>query len=795
MTTIQVASKPLFAEGPVLPSTLRQRALYYAEHGWYVVPMHIPIGNQCSCGNPQCDSVGKHPRTNHGFNDATTDAETIDRWWATWKDANIGIHPGPSGIVVLDLDSYKTNFAGEELTMAEKTTVTAITGGGGEHLFFSSDGVRYRSKNALVDGVDIKGWGGCVVLPPSMHKSGNRYTWEVGYAPWEHGLAPIPAEVLAILNREREVTFKANGNGHSLDMGREFDRAKEALGRLRAERADNYEDWLRVGMALTELGDAGFDLWDEWSKGSAKYKEGVTEAKWKTFTAGDGISLATLHHWAQQDNPIVVSKNGAKAAEAPKPDKKVSFTPRDVLDYFGKNEMGDAEMMAAMYKGRVVYDHAESAWHVWNKHHWLRDEQGNVDGIPGQVLAVNYMNTAHELAKTAESNEDKERVKDLYRRAFLLRTRARRNNVLDWATSQPDVSVAGREWDAKPWLLAVQNGVVDLEHGAFRPGQPADYLRIVAPVEWKGLDAPAPRWEQFLTEVFDGNEELIAFLQRLFGYSITGFSTEHVLPILWGKGFNGKDTLLKALTYTLGSGYADTVPEDVFIDVGKSGGANAQPHIYRLRGLRLAWASETEEGARLKAGQVKMISGGGILTARPLYGAPVSWLATHTVFLITNHRPHVPDDYAMWKRLSLIEFTMSFVDEPKEANERPRDADLDAKLQVEAPGILAWLVRGCLAWQREGLNAPDCVKAATESYRMDEDTLGKWIADNCIVGPLYRFKAGTAYESYAVWCKTLNHHPLNGTNFGKKMTERYPKERTSNGIHYVGIGPLTEQTP
>jgi len=798
-TTIDtIALEPVFKVAPPAPATMRKVALYYAEMGWHIFPLHTVKEGRCSCGVVDCDHAGKHPRTKHGLSDATADKRIVERWWEQWPDANIGFHPGPSGIVVLDLDSYKANYAGVKLTFAEKQTVTGITGGGGEHLFFSAGGVQYRSRNRAVDGVDIKAMGGYVILAPSLHRSGQRYVWEVGYAPWEFGLAPVPEMVKAILSSEREVKVKTGANGHTVDAGREFERAREALGRLRVGRADDYDDWLKVGMALSELGDKGFDLWDEWSQQSGKYKEGITAAKWPTFKAGQGVTLASLHHWAQQDSPVVkVSKNGAKAEEGQAEEVPVqAMTPEEseVLDYLGKNEMGDAEMMAAMYKGKVVYDHAESAWHVWNEHHWLRDERGQVNNIPTQVLSVTYMDTAAAMAKAANENEATlKRVKELYKRAFLLRTRARRSNVLDLASSHPDLAVAGSEWDAHPWLLAVKNGVVDLQTGKHRPGQPEDYMRIVAPVEWKGLDAPAPRWEQFLTEVFNGDDELIAFLQRLFGYAITGLSTEHVLPILWGKGFNGKDTLLKALAFVLGPGYADTVPEDVFIDIGKSGGANAQPHIYRLRGLRMAWASETEDGARLKGGQVKMISGGGILTARPLYGSPVSWQATHTVMLITNHRPHVNDDYAIWKRLLLIEFTMSFVDEPQDASERKRDANLDAKLQAEAPGILAWLVRGCLAWQRDGLNPPASVKQATESYRTDEDTLGKWIDENCVVGPLYRCKAQEAYKSYTDWCDNQHHRPLNGTNFGKKLTERYQKEHTRNGAQYVGIGLLTEQ--
>lgn len=468
----------------------------------------------------------------------------------------------------------------------------------------------------------------------------------------------------------------------------------------------------------------------------------------------------------------------------------------EIVEAYHRAEMGDAELLAALYRGRIVYDHAEKAWHVWGGHSWERDRLGQVENLPGRSIASQYMYAAAEVAKSASSQAEQERVKELNRRAFALRTRTRRNNVLDMASTQPGLAIGGEEWDTQPWLLAVKNGVIDLRTGEIRPGAPADYLRTVAPTQWQGIDTPAPRWERFLTEVFDGDGELVAFLQRLLGHGITGLSTEAVFPILWGKGRNGKDTLLNALAYALGPGFADAVPDEVFIDAGRTNGGAATPHIYRLRGLRLAWASETEEGARLKLGQVKLITGGGVITARNMYTNLVSWAPTHTLMLITNHRPHMSgDDKAIWARVKLIPFTLSFVDDPKEPNERRRDPDLAAKLQSEAPGILAWLVRGCLAWQQEGLRPPASVQAATAEYRSDEDTLGLWLSECCIVGDGYTCKAMAAYQSYSSWCETMKVRPMSGTAFGKKMGGRHAKETTRTGVIYRGMGLLSDATP
>ena len=575
-------------------------------------------------------------------------------------------------------------------------------------------------------------------------------------------------------------------------------RDAEKFSRLFDGDTSGYKSASEADLALCNLlafysgGDAG--QVDRVFQQSALYRP-----KWDKVHRPDGATYGAMTVAKAMERDRFYDPN--YRSDAPPPAKPPDLTAPadlpppshdDVLAALARGELGDAELLAARWAGRIAYDHAEQGWHTWTGHCWQRDERKQVDALPGTKLAALYLASAADAAKS----DDRKQADALSERARLLWRRNRIANILHLAARQDALSLSGREWDAQPWLLAVKNGVIDLHTGDLRPGQPGDHLRTRAPTEWGGLDAPAPRWERFLSEVFDGDDDLIAFVQRLLGYAITGLSTEHVLPILWGKGRNGKDTLLKALSHALGPGFADAVPEEVFIDAGRANGGNAQPHVYKLRGLRLAWASETEEGARLKAGQVKLISGGGVLTARPLYGAPVSWEATHTVLLITNHRPHVSaDDYAMWKRIVLIPFALSFVDEPKDANERQRDLNLDAKLKAEAPGILAWLVRGCLAWQSEGLRPPECVKTATESYRSDEDTLGQWLAECCIVGDNYTCRAQAAYRSYDAWCTEMHLRALTGTSFGKKISERFRKEHTRNGWQYVGIGLLTDQSP
>jgi putative DNA primase/helicase len=378
----------------------------------------------------------------------------------------------------------------------------------------------------------------------------------------------------------------------------------------------------------------------------------------------------------------------------------------------------------------------------------------------------------------------------LFKRACTLRYHNRTKNVLNYAASL--MGIKGDQWDSDPWLLGVQNGVIDLKTGQFRAGCPEDYIRKVAPTEWRA-GAAAPRWEQFLREIFDGVEAMSTFLQRLLGYGITGLTEQHILPILWGKGRNGKDTLLETLAAVLGA-LASAGNNDLLIDQGTNHAGQASPHLYDLIGRRLVWVSETREGARLNVNQIKALTGGGRITARPLYGHPVEFLPSHLIILQTNHRPSVStssDDYALWQRLLLVPFTVSFVPNPAAPDERPQDPHLREKLGAEKSGILAWLVEGCLQWQKDGLNPPATVTAATREYQRDEDQLQQFIDERCCEGGSYRVEATAIFQAHEGWAKENGLPAISRQLFGRRLGKKFEKKHTATGTVYLGIGLLT----
>lgn len=776
--TIDIVAAPvttLFAESPVLPSSMRVRALYYARNGWHVFPLHTARDGECSCGKSGCENAGKHPRTRHGLSDATTDATLIERWWATWPDANIGVHPGPSGFVVLDLDSYKANFVGVELTFAEKQTVTSITGSGGEHLFFSALGAHFGSKNRLVDGVDIKGWGGYVVLPPSMHVTGNRYGWELGFAPWEFGLAPLPAAIIGLLQPPARAR-SSNGRKQTDGGGDEYEKARIALSRLRADRADDYDDWLRVGMALAELGDPGFVLWDEWSQGSAKYRDGDTANKWPTFKPAAGVTLATLHFMATQDSPMAaqVGRNGAQPAIATESQPEQDTYP----DAIRQTDLGNALRMAKHHGENLMHIQTWGKWYVWNGRYWREDETNEVRRLA--------RDTVRRIYAEAAGIADDETRKGIAKWGMSSESRFRLEAMV--ALAKDDERIARRfdELDSSPWLLNVANGTIDLQTGQLRPHDRKENLTKIIPIAYD-MKAEAPLWMKFLRRVLSGDENMVEFVQRAVGYSLTGDTTEQCLFFLWGTGRNGKSTFIETIRKIVAD-YGKTAPREL-VQLRSDNSEGIPNDVAQLPGIRFVYGSELEQGRRMAESKIKDLTGGDRISARFMRGEFFDFSPRFKIWLFGNHKPViVGTDEGIWRRIRLIEFTVYIPDEEV-------DPRLQQKLEAELPGILRWAVEGCAKWQRDGLNTPAKVNAATASYRAGMDILGQFIESCCVIDKRAEVPFSALYNAYDTWCKANGEHTVSGRKFGDALTERgYLSARTNQAAIRVGIGLLADAT-
>lgn len=415
------------------------------------------------------------------------------------------------------------------------------------------------------------------------------------------------------------------------------------------------------------------------------------------------------------------------------------------LRFFKFTDSGNAERFARMHGEDVRYCAAADAWYVWDKKTWRKDELGEVLG--------RTRDTVRAMAKEAAENESESFEKWAHRSE----SASSRRNMLSLVKGERGISVYPGDFDADPFLLVVDNGTLNLQTGELREHRRADLCMKRSPVVFD-KNAKAPAFEKFLERTLP-DPEVRGFMQCFFGYSMTGVVREHVFPICWGVGGNGKGTLFEAVRYALGD-YSKQISSEVLL-------AKKETHptgLADLMGLRLALASETDSGRALAEGTVKQLTGGDRISARFMRQDFFEFVPTHKLILATNSKPIVRGtDEGIWRRMRLIPF---------EAKVKGAEIDtrLGEKLKAEAAGILNWVLEGCLRWQKSGLPEPDAIMNATDAYREDQDVLGIFIEDR--THPEGHVKASDVYAAYAKWAEARGERALSQTAFGRQMTDR-----------------------
>ncbi|HSW42622.1 MAG TPA: phage/plasmid primase, P4 family [Patescibacteria group bacterium] len=438
---------------------------------------------------------------------------------------------------------------------------------------------------------------------------------------------------------------------------------------------------------------------------------------------------------------------------------------------FMRTDAGNGEYFARLYGDRLRFDHRRGRWLVWADHWWRGDDTRQVRRLAKEAARARYQG--------ATAISDLRERTDEARFAIATESRQRLDAMLIGAQSEPPVADAGDRWDGDPWLLGVGNGVLDLRTGLLRPGSPADRITLHTDVPY-ARDATCPRWELFLDEVFAGDEELVDYIGRAVGYSLTGQTTEQCVFLGFGSGANGKSVFLTVLRALAGE-YATNTPFSTF---ELNARASIPNDLAALAGRRLVTASETNEGARLNESRLKALTGGDAITARFLHGEFFTFEPVAKFWLAVNHKPAVSDDsYGFWRRVRLVPFTRQFTYDA--------DPTLAGTLLGELPGILAWALRGALAWQDRGLEPPASVSAATETYRAESDPLGDYVGACCVTGEALDVGATEAYRAYRAWAANegfAERETLTATKFGRRMKERFSSAHRKSGNVYLGVG-------
>lgn len=672
--------------------------------------------------------IGKKPAIKDWPTRATTDPETITRWAKSYQ--NFGTATGKaSGVIVLDVDPRhggdKTLLALEAEHGELPKTVIVVTGSDGRHYYFGCPDVPIgNSTNKLGPGLDIRGEGGQVVAPPSIHpETGRAYTWDPAHHPDKVSLAPMPLWMLMKLTATNdESPFKSPttiGAGERNTTLYRTGRSLRAKGLSdtairEALRAENRE---KCHPPLPE------------SEIHAIVQSVLTQADAVGFTAMSQVQACT--------------------------------------------DAGNARRFAEQHRDTVQWCELWKVWLVYDGRRWSRDDKGTV-----MQRAKKTARSIADEAQTLPPEKDDQR-RTLVKWSLASEHVARLKAMLELAKSEEGLTVAPEDLDCDPWLLNVENGTIDLRTGVLQPHDRTQRLTKLAPIQYDPA-ATCTTWLAFLHRIMANDPELIDFLQRAFGYSLTASVRDRVLFLLHGTGANGKSTLTRILLSVLGD-YALQTPSETLLATRHDGGIRND--LARLAGARAVAAMESDGGRRLASAVVKHLTGNDKVPARFLFSEYFEFVPTFKIWFSTNHRPSVSDNGdAIWDRLKLIPFDVRIPEDE-------RDTELLSKLTAELPGILAWAVEGCLKWQRDGLGHPKKVVAATQEYRDSEGTFDQFLLEWCVCDdPKARVSFAELRAAYVKWSEDAADYAMSSKAMAAALLERgFKSTRVKYARFYEGL--------
>jgi len=432
--------------------------------------------------------------------------------------------------------------------------------------------------------------------------------------------------------------------------------------------------------------------------------------------------------------------------------------------YVHQGQTRMARRFVAEHSASLRYVHG-LGWHVWTGTHWSEDS----NGLPMR-LAIETVRTARLEAAVMPAGDDRDQ---LWRDAAKGDSHGGLKGILSIASNLEPMAISANVLDSDPYLFNTVNGTLDLETGKLNPHNPNDLITKVAGCGYDP-DAEGVHFPKFLSEILP-DPEVREYVQCLVGCAMLGKVQEHVLPLFIGAGRNGKSKLLEAVLHTFGD-YGLTAPTSLLVE--KNANASTSDKMM-LRGKRIVVCSETDEGQRFATSTVKLLTGGDDITARGLYKDWITFTPSHLIFLMTNHQPRTDGtDNAMFERLKKISFEQMFTGDRQ-------DPELSDKLELERQVVLRWAVEGYQKYEKEGLKAPSKVEADTETYRLSNDPLGKFLSTYTLV------QEGASVgvtELYNLWKAETKNFTTSKKAFSARIEERdFTKKKVSSGMRFLGI--------
>lgn len=569
------------------------------------------------------------------------------------------------------------------------------------------------------------------------------------------------------------------------------------LNHISPDRNNTYTKWCELGMVLVKFGDFGISLWKKFSSNYEKYNEHEIDDKVKTFHKTDGIPFDSLLFWARIDDPVHYTELYLKYAVLI---KFINIELGDIIGFtldrlFAKGDLGLVTMYHDSFKNDIVYVTEHKKFYLFNTTKLLWQP------VTNSVIITHYMSNIssvteplykYYIKRNDDYKNDAERL-PIFSKKLQLLNKCRSPKTSSVTSMLPlfeatfTIDDIAKKFNAYPDLLPVKNGIVDLKTGNLIQRTKNYLFTFELDVEWKGISYETPFIDKFIKDIMLDDMIVVTFLQKLLGYSITGYTDQQKFIIFWGDGGNGKTVLQNLLSYLL-KDYYRQLTADVVIETNKPNAGSASPHLMYLQGSRIACIDENDKGARLNESAIKTISGGGAITARKLHGDYETFIPTAQIILLTNFRPDMTASMAIERRLLLIPFLAVFKSkeniDPKCPSHKLGDPQIEKKLIQHLDQFLVWLVKGSIFYFTNGNSLgsiPKSITNATQLYVEENDSLQTMIDDMCELSAKSRIECSKFIELYTTTYKI----PVNMKDVNSQMKYKgFEKVRHNNGKYY-----------
>lgn len=538
---------------------------------------------------------------------------------------------------------------------------------------------------------------------------------------------------------------------------------------MSGEWEKHYPSQSEADMAFANI--LAFYCAKDFSKMDSIFREsGLMRDKWDEKHGKTTYGEATLYKAINDTNQMYTPPN----REAPKK-YEINFggtkeKPKE-MPTRSYDDTGNAQRFLDHFGELVRYDHMSKKFYIYDGTVWHEDRKGEIRMLVDAVIE----NIKHEKVIVMPEVDEEEAVEARNKHIKKSRSNHYKNNLI--SELKHHVPVLPEEFDRHDMLLNTETGYLDLTSGEMKEHERELMFSMITDCEYTTKSRP-DTWLDFLDDIFDGDEELIHFIHKAVGYSLTGSTKEEMMFILLGSGRNGKSLFINTIGAILGDYTANMQADSLMV---KKYGSGINNDIARLHSARFVTSSEPNEGFVFDEGLIKQMTGEDKITARFLRQENFEFEAHFKIWLATNHKPVIRGtDDGIWRRLAVIPFDVQIP-------EHRVDKDLKHKLMREAPAILDWALEGCLLWQQEGLKLPDKIVKANEAYREEMDVTDQFVEDACITGDEYEIQASVFYQKYKKWCEDNSEYDIGKIKFGKRMKKKFEHGKSNGVIVYKGV--------